>query len=145
MEEIANNLNNFLADLAVFYRKLQNYHWNIEGKDFFVIHAKLEEYYDDINKMIDEIGEYILTIGKQPLAALKDYLQIAKIQEADNKKVKCEEVFENVIKDFTYLLQQAKTIKENADKIGDYATSTMMDEPIADFSKKLWMLHQTMA
>lgn len=145
MEEIANNLNNFLADLAVFYRKLQNYHWNIEGKDFFVIHAKLEEYYDDINKMIDEIGEYILTIGKQPLATLKDYLQIAKIQEADNKKVKCEEVFENVIKDFTYLLQQAKTIKENADKIGDYATSTMMDEPIADFSKKLWMLHQTMA
>ncbi|MFR5190437.1 MAG: Dps family protein [Clostridia bacterium] len=145
MEEIANNLNNFLADLAVFYRKLQNYHWNIEGKDFLVIHAKLEEYYDDINKMIDEIGEYILTIGKQPLATLKDYLQIAKIQEADNKKVKCEEVFENVIKDFTYLLQQAKTIKENADKIGDYATSTMMDEPIADFSKKLWMLHQTMA
>lgn len=145
MEEIANNLNNFLADLAVFYRKLQNYHWNIEGKDFFVIHAKLEEYYDDINKMIDEIGEYILTIGKQPLATLKDYLQIAKIQEADNKKVKCEEVFENVIKDFTYLLQQAKTIKENADKIGDYATSTMMDEPIAEFSKKLWMLHQTMA
>ncbi|MFR2534560.1 MAG: ferritin-like domain-containing protein [Clostridia bacterium] len=70
---------------------------------------------------------------------------MAKIQEADNKKVKCEEVFENVIKDFTYLLQQAKTIKENADKIGDYATSTMMDEPIADFSKKLWMLHQTMA
>lgn len=145
MEEIANNLNNFLADLAVFYRKLQNYHWNIEGKDFFVIHAKLEEYYDDINEMIDEIGEYILTIGKQPLATLKDYLQIAKIQEADNKKVKCEEVFENIIKDFTYLLQQAKTIKENADKIGDYATSTMMDEPIADFSKKLWMLHQTMA
>lgn len=145
MEEIANNLNNFLADLAVFYRKLQNYHWNIEGKDFFVIHTKLEEYYDDINEMIDEIGEYILTIGKQPLATLKDYLQITKIQEADNKKVKCEEVFENVIKDFTYLLQQAKTIKENADKIGDYATSTMMDEPIADFSKKLWMLHQTMA
>ena len=44
MEEIINNLNKMLCDLAVFYRKLQNYHWNIEGKDFFIIHEKLEEY-----------------------------------------------------------------------------------------------------
>lgn len=145
MEEIANQLNIFLADLAVFYRKLQNYHWNIEGKDFFVIHAKLEEYYDDVNEMIDEVGEYILTIGKQPLSTMKDYLAITKITEAQNQKVKCDEVFNNVIKDFSYLLQEAKNIKEEADKTGDHATSTMMDEPIADFSKKLWMLHQTMA
>ena len=145
MEEIANSLNTFLADLAVFYRKLQNYHWNIEGKDFFVIHAKLEEYYNEINEQIDDIGEYILTIGKQPLGTMRDYLANTKIREAENKKVKCDEVLQNVIKDFTYLLQEAKQIKENADKLGDYETSTMMDEPIADFNKKLWMLHQTMA
>ena len=35
MENILNNLNTFLSDLNVFYRKLQNYHWNIKGKDFF--------------------------------------------------------------------------------------------------------------
>ena len=28
-------LNEFLADLNVFYRKLQNYHWNVQGRDFF--------------------------------------------------------------------------------------------------------------
>lgn len=49
MENIIKDLNELLADLNVFYRKLQNYHWNITGKDFFVIHQKLEEYYDDIN------------------------------------------------------------------------------------------------
>lgn len=49
MKNIINELNEFLADLNVFYRKLQNYHWNIAGKNFFVIHQKLEEYYDDIN------------------------------------------------------------------------------------------------
>ena len=36
MEDILNNLNTFLSDLNVFYRKLQNYHWNIKGKDFFI-------------------------------------------------------------------------------------------------------------
>ena len=29
------NLNELLSDLNVFYRKLQNYHWNVTGQDFF--------------------------------------------------------------------------------------------------------------
>ena len=48
MEEINKNLNQLLADLNVFFRKLQNYHWNIEGKDFFIFHEILEKYYDCI-------------------------------------------------------------------------------------------------
>ena len=43
MEELIKNLNVFLSDLNVFYRKLQNYHWNVYGKDIFVVHEKLEE------------------------------------------------------------------------------------------------------
>lgn len=145
MEKIENSLNQFLADLAVFYRKLQNYHWNIEGRDFFVIHAKLEGYYDDINEQIDEIAEYILSIGGQPLGTMKDYMQITKIQEAENKKVKTEEVISCLIKDYEAILQEAKQIKQESDANNDSQTSTMMDDYIEDYTKKLWMLHQTMA
>ena len=145
MEKIENSLNQFLADLAVFYRKLQNYHWNIEGRDFFVIHAKLEEYYDDINEQIDEIAEYILSIGGQPLGTMKDYMQITKIQEAENKKVKTEEVLSCLIKDYEAILQEAKQIKQESDANNDSQTSTMMDDYIEDYTKKLWILHQTMA
>ena len=82
MEDILNNLNTFLCDLNVFYRKLQNYHWNIKGKDFFIVHQKLEEYYTEVNTQIDEIAEHILALGGQPLGTLKDYLNITKIAEA---------------------------------------------------------------
>jgi len=61
--QISESLNVFLANLAVFYRKLQNYHWNIKGKDFFVVHEKLQEYYEGVNEDIDEIGEHILILG----------------------------------------------------------------------------------
>ena len=63
MEDILKNLNTFLSDLNVFCRKLQNYHWNVKGKDFFTVHSKLEEYYNNVNKQIDEIAEHILFIG----------------------------------------------------------------------------------
>ena len=145
MENIIKELNQYLADLNVFYRKLQNYHWNIEGKDFFVIHAKLEEYYDEINKSIDEVAEFILIKNEQPLGTMKDYLEITQITEAQNQKIKCDVVFNELIKDFSYLLKNSKAIKKEAEKIEDEATSTFMDEFIADYSKKLWMLNQTMS
>lgn len=144
MENIIKELNQFLADLNVFYRKLQNYHWNIEGRDFFVIHSKLEEYYDEINKSIDEVAEFILTKNDQPLGKMKDYLEITKITEAENKKVNSELVFNELINDFSYLLKNVKAIKKQAEKEDDDATSALMDEYIIDYGKKLWMLNQTM-
>ena len=101
--ELENKLNEFLADLNVFYRKLQNYHWNVQGKDFFQVHAKLEELYNEINEQIDEIAEHILILGGQPLGTVKDYLDISTIKEAENKKIKSAEIYNNLLSDFEEL------------------------------------------
>ena len=82
------NLNELLSDLNVFYRKLQNYHWNVTGQDFFQAHSKLEELYNEINEQIDEVAEHILILGEEPLGTLKDYLEKTNITEAENKKIK---------------------------------------------------------
>lgn len=142
MEDLLNNLNIFLSDLNVFYRKLQNYHWNIKGKDFFTIHVKLEEYYNEINTKVDEVAEHILSLGGVPLGTLKDYLNTTKIQEAENKKVNSEHVFNELIKDYSNLLQDAINIKINADKKSETKTSALMDDIIEDYTKKLWILKQ---
>ena len=144
MENQVNDLNVLLADLNVFYRKLQNYHWNIIGKDFFTIHEKLEEYYDEINGQIDEIAEHILMLGGEPLGTMQDYLNTTCIKEAKNEKIKDDIMFENVIKDLETLLKKVTEIKKKADDINNYATSSLMDEYISNYIKKLWMLKQMM-
>lgn len=144
MDNILNNLNTFLSDLNVFYRKLQNYHWNIKGRDFFVVHSKLEEYYNEINTQIDEVAEHILSLGGQPLGTLKDYINTAKIAEAENKKVDDTTVFNEIIKDFTTLLNCSIEIKKLSDENQEYKTSALMDDCIEGYSKKLWMLKQMM-
>ena len=103
MEGLIKNLNTFLSDLNVFYRKLQNYHWNIYGKDFFVVHEKLEEYYNEINEQIDEIAEHILMLGGIPLGTMQDYLNNTCIVEAKNEKIKDCEIYDNIIKDYETL------------------------------------------
>ena len=144
MENQVNDLNVLLADLNVFYRKLQNYHWNIIGKDFFTIHEKLEEYYNEINEQIDEIAEHILMLGGEPLGTMQDYLNTTCIKEAKNEKIKDDIMFENVIKDLETLLKKVTEIKKKADDINNYATSSLMDEYISNYIKKLWMLKQMM-
>lgn len=143
MDDILVDLNTFLCDLNVFFHKLQNYHWNVKGKDFFVIHAKLEEYYDEINEQIDEVAEHILSVGGQPLGSLKDYLLISQIKEAENEKVEDIVVFDEVKKGFGILLGEVISIKKKADEHTEYKTSTMMDNFIENYTKKLWMLKQT--
>lgn len=143
MENTVKKLNVLLADLNVFYRKLQNYHWNVQGKDFFVLHAKLEEYYDEVNKQIDEIAEHILMLGSEPLGTMQDYLNTTCIVEAKNEKITPCSVFENVIKDFETLLKKVTDIKKEADDKNLYATSSLMDSYISNYMKALWMLKQS--
>ena len=144
MEKIVKGLNELLADLNIFYRKLQNFHWNIKGKEFFVLHVKLEEYYNEINLQIDEIAEHILMLEKQPLGRMKEYLEIGKIEEATSVKVDEKIVMEKILKDYETLLQNVICIKKEADNSHIYGTSALMDSYILNYSKTIWMLKQTM-
>ena len=142
MENLVKDLNKFLSDLAVFYRKLQNYHWNIKGPHFFTLHEKLENYYDEINEQIDVIAEHILMLGYEPLGTIKDYLATTSIKEAKNEKVNDSVVIENLVEDYTILLQEANKIKKLADDKEAYATSSLIDDNISNYMKNLWMLKQ---
>lgn len=144
MEIMINDLNQLLADLNVFFRKVQNYHWNIEGKNFFVFHEKLEEYYNIIFKQIDELAEHILILGNEPLGRLSDYMSVTKIKEAENKKVKSDEIITNLITDFQTILTDTIKIKSRADELKKYETSILMDEYIKEYTKIIWMLKQSL-
>ena len=140
MEKVVEKLNVYLADLNVFYRKLQNYHWNVDGRNFFTIHAKLEEYYNEVSENIDTIAERILSIGANPYGTMKKYLEITQIKEATDESITDLEIVEVIKKDFEYLLKEVKEIKAIADEAVDYGTSSIVDEMIIDYEKKLWML-----
>ena len=144
MEIMINDLNQLLADLNVFFRKVQNYNQNIEGKNFFVFHEKLEKYYNIIFKQIDELAEHILILGNEPLGRLSDYMSVTKIKEAENKKVKSDEIITNLITDFQTILTDAIKIKIRADELKKYETSILMDEYIKEYTKIIWMLKQSL-
>ena len=143
MEANIQNLNEFLCDLEVMSVKLQNYHWNVQGKGFFITHEKLEDYYNEIRVQIDEIAEHILALGYQPLGTMQDFIKNSELQEAKNERIKSLPIIHNIMQDFRTMRNKVAQIKEQAEGQKDYATSSLMDNYLANYSKKLWMLNET--
>lgn len=139
---MCDDLNLLLSNLNVFYRKLQNYHWNITGADFFTTHEKLEEYYNSINEQIDEVAEVIVAKKYHVMATMKEYLETSQIKEAENAQVKSCDIWNVLLQDYGTLIENCKKIKQDAENEGCPVTSSLMDEYLKDYQKKCWMITQ---
>lgn len=140
LEPVAAGLNQYLADLGVLYIKIHNLHWNVEGPQFFQLHEKLEEFYDQTAEQLDDVAERILTIGFRPAASLKEYLNLAKIKELDSKPFGRDDVLKEVTQDFTYMLAESRKILRQAEEADDQGTVDLMAGFISGYEKTLWML-----
>lgn len=134
-------LNIYLADLNVLYRKVQNFHWYVIGKNFFTAHEKLEEMYDSINDQIDVVAERILALNEHPYGSMKKYLEVTNINENEDKFIESFDALRIVFNDFQTMIKTIREIKILADEENDYGTSALMDEHITYYEKMSWMLN----
>lgn len=132
-------LNVLLADYHLYYQKLRNFHWNVIGKNFFDLHEKFEELYDDAKIKVDEIAERILTLRFQPTSNLSDYLEASNIKESSSDLTDTK-MIETLLKDHGTLLDQMRKVIEVADKGGDEGTIDLIGAYIRELEKTSWML-----
>lgn len=132
-------LNTLLADYHLYYQKLRSNHWNILGKNFFDLHNKFEEMYNDARIKIDEIAERILTLRYHPMSKYSDYLKVSSINEAEILQTDKEMVID-IINDHKILLKQMDLIIEKANAVSDEGTIDLIGAYIRELEKSSWML-----
>ncbi len=138
-KDLANDLNNLLANFQVYYQNLRGIHWNIKGKRFFDLHVKFEELYTDANMKVDEIAERILTLGETPLHTFEDYTITAKVKVGKNVS-QDEKAVELIVHSLSELLSIERMILDKSDKTGDEGTNSMMSDFITEQEKTVWMM-----
>lgn len=139
-QEVAEKLNELLANYHLYYQNLRGFHWNVKGIYFFQLHDKFEELYNNALSKIDAIAERILTIGQQPLHTFSDYLRVSGIEEASNISDGLKTVtitHENI----TALLSLERDILSLAAETGDEGTVALISDDINENEKTLWMLN----
>ena len=137
---VVTELNVLLADYHVYYQKLRNFHWNILGKNFFDLHNKFEEMYNDTRVKIDEVAERIVTLKYHPISKLSDYIEVSKIKES-SPLLSDEEMVAEIIVDHKILLEQLGKVIDRANKASDEGTIDLMGAYIRELEKSTWMLN----
>ena len=136
---LSEKLNSLLADYQMFYQNLRGLHWNIKGREFFELHVKFEEYYDDAVVKVDEIAERILTLEGEPLHTFSDYLKVSEIKE-EKGIVDGVKGVEIIINNFSTLILKEREILNLAGNADDEGTASLMSDYISETEKTLWML-----
>ncbi|NLO17532.1 MAG: DNA starvation/stationary phase protection protein [Arcobacter butzleri] len=140
MSKTVELLKQLQADAQVLFVKFHNYHWNVEGMDFFPVHNQTEEMYNSMATLFDDAAERVIQLGGTPYVTLAQVLGASKIKEEENNSFRSKYIVEAIVKDYEYLLDLFKQIDESADSKGDTTTSAFAQDNIANLEKTLWML-----
>ncbi len=137
--ELAQKLNELLANYHIYYQNLRAFHWNIKGVNFFQLHAKFEELYTVALEKIDEIAERILTLDHTPLHTFSDYVRVSAIKECQNLTGDRETV-NATIDNITSLIALEREILKLADESNDEGTQGLISSDLNEHEKTHWML-----
>jgi len=133
-------MNTYVANLAILNNKLHNLHWNVIGVQFMPVHKFTEELYDDAFAKFDDVAEQIKILGHMPLATTKDYLEATTVDEIQPKDFGQKEVLEIVKSDLELMKALATEIRNLADEDNDFVTVALFEDHVADYAKNLWFL-----
>lgn len=137
-KELGVKLNVLLANYSIFYQNTRGYHWNIKGDNFFELHVKFEELYNDLLIKIDEVAERILTLGHSPNHRYSDYIKASEIEESEfvsDGKTAVNEI----LNAFKSIISIQREILELSDEAGDEGTNALMSDYIREQEKLVWM------
>ncbi|QFI55463.1 Dps family protein [Aeromonas simiae] len=138
-DALAAELNKLLASYQILYMNVRGFHWNIRGNQFFELHLKFEEIYNDLLLKVDELAERILTLGAVPEHSFSRYLSLSAIDEVkgvhDGRAC-----VESLLAGFRELLVAQRAILEQAGEAGDEGTTSILSDYIQQQEKLVWML-----
>ena len=128
------------ADSLVFYTKLHNLHWHIEGPMFKPIHEATEKIYDEFADVFDDVAERTIQLGGVPYVTLADISKNAKIKEESKTKFNPTQVLNIILEDFEYFLKLFKELSDVADEAKDKVSADYANGILAVLEKEIWML-----
>ena len=143
-QALAAELNKLLASYQILYMNVRGFHWNIRGNQFFELHLKFEEIYNDLLLKVDALAERILTLDGVPLHSFSDYLKVSAIPEQkglhDGRAC-----VESLLESFRELLVAQRRILGQAADAGDEGTASSLSDYVQQQEKLVWMLRAYLA
>ncbi|GGZ06296.1 MULTISPECIES: Dps family protein [Shewanella] len=142
--EIANGLNNLLADTYSLYLKTHSFHWNVTGPMFNTLHLMFETQYTELALAVDIIAERVRALGERALGSYSAYAKVTGIKE-DNGVTDANQMLQELLEGQEVIIRRARALYPLVNQADDEATADLLTQRIQLHEKTAWMLRSMLA
>jgi starvation-inducible DNA-binding protein len=142
VKEISVALNGLLADAFALYLKTKNFHWHVSGPHFRDYHLLLDEQADQIFASTDELAERVRKVGGTTLRSIGDIARHQSIQDNDAPFVAPNDMLRELMADNKAMAAAMRKSHEIADKHGDVASASVLENFIDATERRTWFLFE---
>ena len=143
MDELVQALKIVLANHYAYSLKAQNFHWNVEGPDFYQYHGLFESIYSEVYGSVDVIAERVRTIGAYTPGSFRRYSELSQIE--DQVEIpNAQSMIQKLLADIQVVQNSIKICYDLAEQSGNHGLSNLMAERQDAFAKHAWMLTATL-
>lgn len=143
--KVAKILESLLANEYALYVETKGGHWNVTGCHFNEVHKFLEDQYEEIDEIIDDVAERIRTLGVGVAATLKHFSETTSIKEKSNEGWSFEDIISKLLTDHEMVI---KSLRDDLvtcyDTYKDAGTSNFLTDLLEKHEKMAWMLRSSL-
>jgi len=142
MDKFVNQLKIAFASQYAFAIKAQNFHWNVEGSDFYQYHNLFETIYDEVYGAIDAFAENIRKIQAYTPASLYRFSALSAIDD-ETEILAPEAMIQELLRDAEKMQEIMKVLFVEAENRGEHGLSNFLADRQDAFAKHAWFLRAT--
>jgi starvation-inducible DNA-binding protein len=140
--EIAEALNGLVADSYALYTKTKNFHWHVSGPHFRDYHLLFDEQATEIFASIDELAERVRKLGARTVHSIGEIARLSTIKDNDQDFVSPGDMLNELMNDNKTVIRRMRAAHEIADKHGDIASASILENFVDQAEKRNWFLFE---
>lgn len=144
MPDLADELNELLADVILFYFKAHSAHWNVMGPDFAEYHALFADIYEDVYGSVDPIAENVRKLGKPTITTLANAVLMSEVPENNQNVTDARELAKNLLETNELLIQELAEAFNCATMHNQQGIANFIAERIDAHQKWKWQLSSSL-
>ena len=143
MDKFTNQLKIAFASQYAFAIKAQNYHWNVEGQDFYQLHLLFETIYDEVYGAVDAFAENIRKIKAYTPASLYRFSALTAVSD-EVEVLDPSAMVAELLRDAEKMQEIMKVLFTEAEARGENGLSNFLADRQDAFAKHAWFLRATL-
>jgi len=142
MDKFVNQLKIAFASQYAFAIKAQNFHWNVEGIDFYQKHKMFQKIYEEVYGAVDDFAENIRKIKAYTPASLYRFSALAAIDD-EVEILEPQAMIVELLRDAEKMQEIMKVLFAEAENLGHHGLSNFLADRQDAFAKHAWFLRAT--